>query len=161
MSHVPCPTSHSGWTPSHSPKDNGGTRGAAHKRCGGVVPVPQASRHPDRPRGRDKRRQGGPRTGQAQSEVRRGGISNPFILCVPLPLRLTAAVPSRGANWRRHSAGRALGRREHLRRGFASSAPGMKDIRNPARLIAGPGPISTPRGALAPLPQPTSQGPSK
>lgn len=117
----------------------------------------------DRPRDGDKRRQGGPRTGQAQSEVRRGGISNPFILCVPLPLplRLTAAAPSRGANWRRHSAGRALGRREHLRRGFASSAPGMKDIRNPARLIAGRGPISTPRGALAPLPQPTSQGPSK
>lgn len=28
-----------GWILSHSPKNNGGTRSAAHKRCGGVVPV--------------------------------------------------------------------------------------------------------------------------
>lgn len=93
-----------------------------------------------------------------QTEVRRGGICPPPPFCAPAAIRLRCQGWERRAQAK--SAGRALGRREHLRRGFASSAPGMKDIRNPGCLIAGLEPISTAVGALAPLPQPASQGPS-
>lgn len=182
-----------GWTPSHGPKNNGGTRSAAHGAVEGWYLYSLAHVHSDvllqspgklastclvassvgqsdRPRDgqRVQSREGSkegvgpPSLVPGMRRMRFGAAASP----PPEPLRLTAAVPSRGANCagqgqeRRQGAGRALGRREHLRRGFASSTPGMKAIRNPARLIDGRGPISTAVGALAPLPQPASQGPS-
>lgn len=179
---TPCPTacsilpSGSGWTPSHNPKNNGGTRSAAHKRSGGVVPVPvvlcaviagQAGRHllciqwdSQTDRGTEIATE---KEGWApyRPGAERGSARRHLPLLCPCGSRLRCQAEVRTAQAeRRQSTGRALGRREHLRRGFASSAPGMKDIRNPARLIAGRWPITSARSALAPLPQPASQGPS-
>lgn len=72
----------------------------------------------------------------------------------------TTQVRAQAKSAGRAQANRALGRAGTSEAWFRLIVPWDESIRNPARLIAGPRPISSTVGALAPLPQPASQGPS-